>query len=368
MANREVYINAQKDGTPMITQLTKILTDAVEKGASDLFVIAGFPISFKLNGVIVPQSDKKLQPSETQGLIKEMFALVSRDMEHYMCTGDDDFSVSLPAIGRFRVSAYKQRNSCAMVVRIVAFVLPDTSALHIPPAVMDLCRFSKGLVLVTGPANSGKSTTLACMIDSMNHIRNCHIITIEDPIEFLYKNDKCVISQREISQDTESFAAALRYTLRQSPDIILLGEMRDYETISTAITAAETGQLVLSTLHTVGAANTIDRIIDVFPTGLQQQVRVQLAMSLQAVVSQQLVPTIDGALIPAFEILVVNSAVRSMIRECKTHQIKNVIHSCAQQGMITLEASLIALYEQGRITKENAILYSDDTESMRSRL
>lgn len=227
---------------------------------------------------------------------------------------------------------------------------------------------TKGLVLVTGPAGSGKSTTLACVIDEINKTRNAHVITLEDPIEYLHRHKKSVVTQREIGTDTESYVSGLRASLRQAPDVILLGEMRDFETIKTAMTAAETGHLVISTLHTVGAANTIDRIIDSFPPDQQQQIRIQISMVMQAVISQQLIPTTDGKEIPAFEIMFLNNAIRNMIREAKIHQIDSVISTAQEEGMITMDASLIQLYKNGRISRENAVIYSSNSELMGKKL
>ena len=233
---------------------------------------------------------------------------------------------------------------------------------------MELSNLSKGLVLVTGPAGSGKSTTLACIIDRINRTRNVHVITLEDPIEFLHRHQNSVVTQREIGLDTDSYVNGLRAALRQAPDVILLGEMRDYETIRIAMTAAETGHLVISTLHTTGAANTIDRIIDIFPVGAQQQIRVQLSMVLQAVVSQQLVPTTDNVLTPAFELMFLNKAIRNLIRESKIHQIDNVISTGAAAGMVSMDNSLLKLYREGKISEDTAVMYSQDSEQMRIRL
>jgi len=289
-------------------------------------------------------------------------------MDPFIQSGDDDFSFSISGLGRFRCNAYKQRGSMAAVLRVVSFTLPDAAELHIPPAVTGLYKTRKGLVLITGSAGSGKSTTLACIIDRINRNFHDHIITIEDPIEFLHTHHDSIVSQREIAHDTVGYVEALRAALRQSPDVILLGEMRDFETIQTAITAAETGQLVLSTLHTIGAAKTIDRVIDVFPPNQQQQIRIQLSMVLQAVVSQQLVPATDGALRPAFEVMVVNSAIRNLIREGKTHQLDNVIFSGGSEGMISMDSDLFRLYSEGVISKETARMYSTNLESMEKRL
>lgn len=337
-------------------QLTEMLKEAVEKGASDIFIVSGLPLAYKINNSIHNQSEQKLYPDVTRAMILEIYELASqRDPKRLLEKGDDDFSFSLVGISRFRVSTYKQRGSLAAVIRVVKFDLPDPVQLGVPQTVLDLGQLKKGLVLVTGPAGSGKSTTLACIIDLINRSRNCHVITLEDPIEYLHSHKKSVVSQREISNDTESYVTALRAALRQAPNVILLGEMRDYETISTALTAAETGHLVFSTLHTVGAANTIDRVIDAFPPSQQPQIRVQLSMVLQAVVSQQLIPAKDGSVAPAFEIMKANGAIRNMIRESKVHQIDTVIYSSAGEGMVSMDASILELYRQGKISAEEAM-------------
>ncbi|MCL2678351.1 MAG: PilT/PilU family type 4a pilus ATPase, partial [Clostridiales bacterium] len=316
------------------------------------------PISFKIGGRIVPMGGEKLMPLDTANLIAQLYALASSENHKRIFeAGDDDFSFSIPKVGRFRVNAYKQRGSQAAVLRVTQFSLPDYQSLNIPPGVIGLARKMKGLVLITGSAGSGKSTTLSCIINQINHSRNAHIITLEDPLEFLHRHDKSVVSQREVSSDTQSYVRGLRAALRQAPNVILLGEMRDLETITIAMTAAETGQLVLSTLHTVGASNTIDRIIDVFPPNQQQQIRVQLSMVLEAVVSQQLIPGAKGGMVPAFEIMIANNAIRNMIRESKIHQMDNVIYSSGNEGMVSMDASIVDLYAKGLITRENAEQY-----------
>ena len=273
-----------------------------------------------------------------------------------------------PVLSRFRVNAYRQRGSLAAVIRVIAFDLPNPDILHIPEEVMSAADFTKGMVLVTGPAGSGKSTTMACIVDRINHSREGHIITLEDPLEYLHRHDKCIVSQREICTDTESYLVSLRATLRQSPDVILLGEMRDYETIQTAMTAAETGHLVLSSLHTTGAANTIGRIVDVFEPSQQRQVSIQLSMVLQAVISQQLVPDINGHNIPVFEVMRLNPAIRNMIRDNKVHQIDGVISSSAHEGMRAMDQSLLELYKQGRITRETALKYASNGDMLKRKL
>ena len=285
-----------------------------------------------------------------------------------LSSGDDDFSVSIASIGRFRVNVFKQRGSCSAVLRVVSFTLPDYVHMGIPDSVINLATLKKGLVLVTGAAGSGKSTTVSYIIDRINKTRNCHILTLEDPIEFLHRHDKSIVSQREINLDSESYAKALRAGLRQSPDVIFVGEMRDLETIEIAMTAAETGHLVLSTLHTVGASNAIDRIIDVFPGAQQQQMRFQLSMVLQAIVSQQLVPDVNGKRLPAFEILKANNAIRTLIREGKGHQIGFAMQSSAKQDMKTMDMSLVELYKAGSITADTALDYATEPESMKKIL
>ena len=289
-------------------------------------------------------------------------------MDAYRATGDDDFSFAVPGLARFRVNAYRQRGSLAAVVRLVAFDIPDYRALRIPEQVMDLADLAHGMVLVTGTAGSGKSTTQACIIDRINRTREAHIITLEDPIEYLHRDRRSIVSQREIAIDTTDYLSALRACLRQAPDVILLGEMRDHETIRTAMTAAETGHLLIATLHTNGAVNTIDRIIDAFPSTQQSQIRVQLSMVLRTVVSQRLLPDVDGELVPAYEIMHMNAAIRSMIRDCKSHQIDNVIAAGGGEGMKAMDQSILELYQAGTITRETALDYADHPEQMLRRM
>ena len=289
-------------------------------------------------------------------------------MESLLRTGDDDFSFSIPGLSRFRVSAFRQRGSLSAVIRVIRFQLPDYRQLNIPDAVMELGDNRQGMVLVVGPAGSGKSTTLACLVDRINKTQKRHIITLEDPLEFLHSHNLSVVTQREIGVDTQSYVKGLRAALRQSPDIILLGEMRDYETIEVAMTAAETGHLIFSTLHTIGAANTIERIIDVFPANQQRQIAVQLAMVLKAVVSQQLVPGVDGGVVPAFELMPMTPAIRTMIRDGKTHQIDGVLQASSQKNCFSMDASLLQLYRQNRITRETALTYSPNPELLSKKI
>ncbi|NLI55151.1 MAG: PilT/PilU family type 4a pilus ATPase [Clostridiales bacterium] len=351
-----------------MAEVHDILRAAIERGGSDVFIVPGSCVRLKVSGEVRPLLDAVLRPDDTKRLIRQVYDLDNRGMDRLLEQGDDDFSFSISGVGRFRCNAYQQRNSLAMVLRVVSLALPDPAQMHIPDEILRLADVKKGLVLVTGPAASGKSTTLACIIDRINTNRRGHIITIEDPIEFIHAHKSSVLSQREVEHDTQSYKTALRAALRQAPDVILLGEMRDFETIQTALTAAETGQLVLSTLHTVGAAKTIDRIIDVFPANQQQQIRVQLSMVLRAVVSQQLLPTVDGGLEPAFEIMLVNSAIQNMIRDGKAHQMDNVIFSGAQEGMRTMDADIYRLYSERRIDRQTALLFASNPEQLKKKL
>lgn len=345
----------------------EILTDAVGKGASDIFMITGAALSIKAHGKVIRLNDDLLTPDDAKSLVMQILEIAGFDYNNVSdYRSEMDFAFTINKLARFRANIYRQRGSFSAVLRCVPFELPDSSALGIPEQVMSMADNKNGIVLITGSAGSGKSTTLSCMIDRINKSRSGHIITIEDPIEFLHKHNKCIISQREINIDTNSYLDALRAALRQSPDVILLGEMRDYETINVAMTAAETGQLVISTLHTLGAANTIDRIIDVFPISQQHQIRIQLAMVLKAVVSQQLLPSVEGTLVPAFEIMYTNSAIKTMIREEKTHQIETVLQS--ESGMQTMDSSIMALYRAGTITAETAVEFAYNQELMKKRI
>jgi len=347
----------------------RILTDAVGMKASDIFLVPGSSFAHKINGRMQIRDDVKLLPETVNRLVKEIYEIADkRSMDKMLECGDDDFSFSVVGLARFRVNVFKQRGTLAAVVRVVTFDLPDYKELNISETVMGISNLKKGLALVTGPAGSGKSTTLACIIDQINQTRNAHIITLEDPIEYLHRHKKSIVTQREIATDTDSYVTALRAALRQVPDVILLGEMRDYETMRIAMTAAETGHLVISTLHTTGAANTIDRIIDMFPSSQQQQIRAQLSMVLQVVVSQQLLPAMDGSAIPAYEIMFLNYAIRNMIRESRIHQIDSVIYSSQGEGMITMDVSLLKLYKEGRISRDTALQFSSNREALEKRM
>ncbi len=351
-------------------ELLQILQQAVQDGTSDIFIVAGLPLTMKINGKQLRMEQQgKLLPSQTEQVIRTIYqqagrnpAVLERDQT------DDDFSFSVSGIGRFRVNVFRQRGSLAAVIRVIRFGIPTQEELNLPDEVMAVTRYQQGVVLVTGHAGSGKSTTLACILDRINHTRSGHILTLEDPVEFVHHHDQCIVSQREIYSDCSSYLSALRSALRESPDVILLGEMRDHETIDVAMTAAETGQLLFSSLHTTGAANTIDRIIDSFPANQQAQVRLQLSMVLQAVISQQLVPGVDGHLVPVFEIMYVNPAIRNLIRESKTHQIDSAIQAGAAQGMRTMDASLLQLYREGKIDRDTVLTHCLNFDATRRKL
>lgn len=349
--------------------ITDVLKDAAARKVSDIFIIAGRPLGFKINNKIENYSEETLMPKETEELISGIYQIAQeRDMASILKYGDDDFSFAIAKAARFRASVYKQRGSLAAVIRVISFTLPNPQEMHIPEQVMEVAEEQKGLILITGPSGSGKSVTLACLIDQINSSRSGHIITLEEPIEFLHPHKKCIVSQREISLDTNSYLTALRASLRQTPDVILLGELRDPETIDVAMTAAETGHLVISTLHTLGAANTIDRIVDSFPAQKQPQIRLQLSMVLKAVVSQQLLVRQDGSLHPAFELMKATPAIRNMIRDAKTHQIESAIQAGAKEGMISMDTSLLDLYKSEIIDKHTAIAHSFSPDAFARKL
>lgn len=348
--------------------ILEILRRAVEAEASDIFLVAGLPVTMKCNGQQQRLPGEMLLPDTTRQLIDQIYMAGRREETKLERGEDDDFSLSISRLGRFRVNVFRQRGSLAAVIRVIRFGLPDPVEFGIPEEVLSMAENKKGLVLITGSVGTGKSTTLACMIDRINQRRDCHIITLEDPIEYIHRHAKAIVTQREISIDTPGYLSALRSALRESPDVILLGEMRDYDTISAAITAAETGVLLFSTLHTGSASNTINRILDVFPAGQQHQVKIQLAQILKGVVCQQLVPSVDGGQIPVFEILKANNAIQNMIREDKLHQLDSAMQSGADEGMCTMDGSLLKLYRQGKITKETALVSCIHYEVMEKRL
>jgi len=339
----------------------------VEQKASDLHVKAGSPPGYRIDGDIVAQEKYgTLTPEHTKLLCQQIMS--AEQWARYEQEKDIDFSYALKDCARFRVNALTQRNSMGLVIRQIPDVIPDHKQLGLPQICLDLAAKPRGLVLVTGPTGSGKSTTLAAMINFINETESGHILTMEDPLEFIHRDKKCFVTQRQIGSDSPSFKEALRRALRQDPDVILIGEMRDLETISMAITAAETGHLVFGTLHTTSAISTVDRIIDVFPTDAQQQVRVQLAGTLQGVISQTLVPKVGGGRVAAREILVATDGVRALIRDSKSAQILNLMQTGKAFGMSTLEDELLAHVVSGTITPDDAVTRANRPEEIRKRI
>lgn len=347
-------------------KLEQIISTAIKNGASDIHLTPGTPPVIRCSGELLRIGDEKLMPDDTLALAKEIFA-INDYSEKFEKKGEIDFSFAMAKMGRFRVNIFKQRGSIAIAIRTIPMEIPDINYLEIPESVVKLAGKTRGLVLVTGPTGAGKSTTLAALINKINAERNCHIITLEDPIEYLHRHQIGIVNQREIGIDSESFASALRAALREDPDVIMIGEMRDQETIATALTAAETGHLVFGTLHTMGAAKTIDRIVDSFTDYQQQQVRVQLASVLQSVITQQLIP-VGEKMVPAFEVMMVTHGISNLIREGKTHQIDNLIQTGNRYGMQTMDGTLLGLYKKGRITREDVLTYCFDPEIMEKML
>ena len=378
------------------TTLEGLLRRAVQAGASDLHLTVGVPPMLRISGVLQPLGETRLAPEDTARLAYSMFA--GHHRERFEETSELDFSYAVPGAGRFRVNIYRQRGSVGVVARVIPDRVPSIEDLNLPPLLKDLTRRPRGLILVTGPTGHGKSTTLAAMIGFINQDRNAHIVTIEDPIEYIFPHGTSVVNQREVGNDTRSFLNALRAVLREDPNVIVIGEMRDLETIAAALTVAETGHLVFATLHTANAAQSIDRVIDVFPPHQQQQIRVQLSGVLESVLSQQLLPLLpadrpaansqatmkskaaprggaaredgmSGAFryatnrVPAMEIMTATPAIRNLIREGKTHQISSAVQTGSQYGMQTMDQALFALYKQGLISAELALsraIYAED--------
>jgi len=344
----------------------ELMERSIEMHASDVHLSVGVPPSARITGEIVPIDEAKLTPSDISQIAKEITSELQ--WNSLMTQGEVDFAYSIPKLGRFRVNVFYQRGSVAVAVRILNLRIPAPDELGIPQSVVSMTDKRRGLILVTGATGSGKSTTLAALINVINHKYPYHIITLEDPIEYLHTHDKSIVNQREIGTDSHDYASALRAALRQDPDVILVGEMRDLETISIAVTAAETGHLVFSTLHTVGAASTIDRIIDVFPPYQQQQIRTQLADVLECVVSQQLIPRADGkGRVAAIEVMLSNGAIRNHIREAKTFQIPTVMQTNRKAGMLTMDDALYELFLAGKISADNALYFSQDHVAMAKR-
>jgi twitching motility protein PilT len=342
----------------------ELLSKLLDRDGSDLHLTAGAPPTVRVHGDLVRLDEyPPMSPRALQGMV---YAILPQKLrERFEQDLELDMSYSLPGRARFRVNVFMQRDALGAVFRVIPFEIKTIDELGLPPVVADLARFQRGFVVVTGPTGSGKSTTLASMVDVVNNERACHIMTVEDPIEFLHKHKTCIVNQREIGADTHGFADALKHVLRQDPDVILVGEMRDLETIGTAITAAETGHLVFATLHTQDAPQTIDRIIDVFPPHQQQQVRVQLSTTLQGVVTQQLIPTVDGhGRVASVEVMVTTPAIRNLIREGKVHQIYSAMQAGGRFGMQTMDMSLAQHVKAGRITQQVAFERCHDEEEL----
>ena len=343
--------------------LQELLSKTIQMKASDLHLTVGLPPTIRCNGKLIHLGQDRLSPNDVEEFSKE---ILKEKYDEYLSIGEFDTSYSAQGIGRFRVNVFKQRNSDAIAIRVIALKIPTLDQLKHPAVLKDIVTKKRGLVLVTGPTGSGKSTTLAAMINEINNTRQAHIITLEDPIEYLHKHNMCIVNQREIGKDSKSYGSALKAILREDPDVIFVGEMRDLETISIAITAAETGHLVFSTLHTIGAAKTIDRIIDVFPPHQQQQVKIQLSSVLQAVVSQQLLPNIDSnGRVAALEIMVSTPGIQNLIREGKTHQIESAVQTGSKYGMKTMDMAISELYKKGVISMETAMTYAVNRKSLK---
>ncbi|MFH1780688.1 MAG: type IV pilus twitching motility protein PilT [Candidatus Nealsonbacteria bacterium] len=337
--------------------LNELLTLTIKEQASDLHISCGHPPVLRVNGTLIPLiKQKKIAPEDSEGLARVL--LQDEKYARFLKDREIDFSFNLEGHARFRVNIFFQKGNISCALRLVPQKIPTFEELNLPPILHEFTRATQGFVLVTGPSSQGKSTTLAAMIDEINRQRADHIITIEDPIEYIFKEDRAIIDQREVHQDTLSFARALRSTLRQDPNVIMVGEMRDQETISTAITAAETGHLVFATLHTNSASQTIHRIVDTFPSEQQSQVRVQLASSLLGIVSQRLIPRIKGGRIPACEIMISNSATTNLIRDNKIHELPLVIETSMESGMVSLNRSLAILVNAREISLGDALGYS----------
>ncbi|MBU8905050.1 type IV pilus twitching motility protein PilT [Desertibacillus haloalkaliphilus] len=345
----------------MKEQVEDLLKLAFETNASDLHITVGAPPIVRINGSLKQYGKEALTPSETEAMARAL--IPEKHWDDFVERGEYDFSYGIPGVSRFRLNVYRQRSCISFVARVIPTKVPSLEDLQMPAVLQTLAEKPQGLILVTGPTGSGKSTTLAAMIDYINRNYSKHIITLEDPIEYLHKHQLSIINQREVGFDTEKFANGLRASLRQDPDIILVGEMRDLETISTAITAAETGHLVLATLHTSSAPQTIDRIIDVFPPHQQPQIRIQLAATLVGIVAQRLFPAADGkGRVAATEVLVNQPSVANLIRNEKNHQIKSVMQTSRAQGMHTLEMAIKQLRDQKRISADIATQYLGDGE------
>ena len=356
------YVQVKEDVAPVANMhIDELLRIAVERNASDIHLTTGLPPMIRLDGEIVALPFEKLTEEDTKRLLYDI--LNDDDLKKFEQTHELDFGYGVKGLARFRVNVYVQRDSVAAALRMIPNRIPSFDELKLPPIIRDLSKRSSGLLLVTGPTGSGKSTTIASMIDEINESRHSHIITIEDPIEYLHRHKSCMVNQREMHSDTYSFHNSLRAVLREDPDIILVGELRDLETIEAALTLAETGHLVFGTLHTRNAPSTIDRIVDVFPPGQQEQIRVLLANTLEGVVSQQLLPKLGGGRIAALEIMVAIPAIKNLIREGKTHQMYSVIETSSNVGMQTMDRSLAELVRGAYVSYEECLMRSVDKDS-----
>ena len=343
----------------------EIVYYASSQEASDLHMTVGLPPVYRIDGELVNEGEIPLNNEDVLAALKQL--ATEEQMKELDRVGEIDFAVTFDGTIRMRCNAFYQQGNMALALRLLPLKVPTVEDLGLAPVIVEQSEKPRGLVLLTGPTGSGKSSTLAALLDHINRTRRRHIITLENPIEFVYKHDQCIINQREVGDDTDSFAAGLRAALRQDPDVILVGEMRDLETISTAITAAETGHLVFGTLHTKGAANSIDRIIDVFPPAQQEQIRIQLADVLECVIAKALLPKVGGGRVAAYEILVATPAVRSLIRQNKSFQITSAMQTGKRQGMQLLDEALAELVRKGEVTLDNAMAVANDPVALRAQ-
>lgn len=347
-------------------EMLDLLHRSIESSASDILLTVGVPPVLRINGQLSKMELEKLTPKDVQRLVYSV--LTERQVKVLEENRELDFTYDVPGLSRFRINVHFQRNSVAATIRTIPREVPSFEKLNLPQQLISFCKLERGFILVTGRSTSGKSTTLATMIDQINTERKAHIITVEDPIEFLHTHKKSVVEQREVGTDTATFAVALKYALRQNPDVILIGEMRDLETIAASVTAAETGHLVFATLHTISAIQTIERIIDVFPADQQGQIRYQLSFTLEGIITQQLLPSVDGGLVPACEILFVTPAIRNLIREGNTHQIPTLIETGSKYGMQSMDQAVLNLYKAGKISNSVLVSRISDPEKIKGLL